>query len=155
SLATDRPKRGDHRFHIAVAGSGRVSTYSLTLSKGTRDREGEESVLDAVLLNALAEAFGVALRLPVPLLPGEAVAVGDQPEPGALAALFRGDVQAVCVERDGRLHCDAARPKVLVSGSFNPVHDGHWGLAEAASHLAGGEAAFELSVTNVDKPTLL
>src|SRR5262245_41870580 len=31
SLATDRPKRGDHRFHVAVLGGGQTMTYSLTL----------------------------------------------------------------------------------------------------------------------------
>src|SRR6266849_6791630 len=29
SLATDRPKRGDHRFHISVHGSDRAITYSV------------------------------------------------------------------------------------------------------------------------------
>ena len=52
SLATDRLKRGEHRFHVAVHTHGRTTTHSLTLTKGARDREGEEAVLDAVLLNA-------------------------------------------------------------------------------------------------------
>src|SRR5262245_50258045 len=33
SLATDRPKRGDHRFHIAVQTGSLTITYSLTLTK--------------------------------------------------------------------------------------------------------------------------
>src|SRR5262245_33309035 len=45
SLATDRPKRGDHRFHISVQRSGEGAGYSLTLSKGARDREGEEAIV--------------------------------------------------------------------------------------------------------------
>src|SRR5206468_2545848 len=62
-LASDRPKRGDHRFHVALSGPGLHAVYSLTLSKGARDREGEEALLDAVVLNALAEGFGLAGRL--------------------------------------------------------------------------------------------
>jgi hypothetical protein len=46
------------------------------------------------------------------------------------------------------------RPSLLVSGSFNPVHEGHWGLAAAATRLTGRTAAFELSVLNVDKGLL-
>src|SRR3954452_8849400 len=54
SLATDRPKRGEHRFHIAAHTGHGSTAWSLTLNKGRRDREGEEAVVDAVLLNAVA-----------------------------------------------------------------------------------------------------
>src|SRR5215475_4741178 len=71
SLATDRPKRGEHRFHLAAHTDHGSTAWSLTLSKGRRDREGEEAVVDAVLLNALADTFGVPQRLPPPLLDDE------------------------------------------------------------------------------------
>jgi hypothetical protein len=154
SLATDRPKRGDHRFHLAVHDARRVRTYSLTLTKGARAREGEEAILDAVLLNALAEAFGIEARLPAPLLGDEAVAQEVQATGGLLARLLQGDVARVCMEVDGRLRTDAAPPKLLLPGSFNPLHEGHCRLAAVASQMTGQPAGFELSVTNVDKPAL-
>jgi hypothetical protein len=154
SLATDRPKRGDHRFHVVVHTGGQTLTRSLTLTKGARDRAGEEAVLDAVLLNALAEAFDLPERAGVPLLPGEQVRAEQVVAAGALAALFRGEVEAVCVEIDGRARAGTPPPALLLPGAFNPVHAGHWGLAEAAEKIAGSAAAFELSVTNVDKPPL-
>jgi hypothetical protein len=154
SLATDRPKRGDHRFHVAVRRGEDGHRYALTLTKGARDRDGEEAVLTSVLLNALAEALGVAGRVPVPLFRGEVLHEERVPEAGPLAAFLRGDVAAVCVEADGRVRVEAPRPAVLLPGAFNPVHEGHRGLAATAARLAGGPAAFELSVTNVDKPAL-
>jgi nicotinic acid mononucleotide adenylyltransferase len=45
----------------------------------------------------------------------------------------------------------AERPGVLLPGSFNPVHHGHWGLARAAADLLGQAVAFEISLVNVDK----
>lgn len=42
----------------------------------------------------------------------------------------------------------------LLPGSFNPLHDGHLGLAQAAGRLLGVPVAFELSAANVDKPEL-
>jgi hypothetical protein len=45
-------------------------------------------------------------------------------------------------------------PRALLPGSFNPVHAGHWSLAEVASRLLGVPVAFELSLHNVDKPDL-
>jgi hypothetical protein len=48
----------------------------------------------------------------------------------------------------------AERPGVVLPGSFNPVHDGHWSLAQAAAEFLGREVVFELSLVNVDKPSL-
>jgi nicotinamide mononucleotide (NMN) deamidase PncC len=154
SLRSDRPKRGEHRFHLAIQTIEQTSTYSLTLIKEARDREDEESVLDRVLLNALAEAFGIAERVEVPLLPGEEVAATTLPAEDALAALLAGQLSAVCVEPDGRLRSDGPRPMALLPGSFNPLHDGHYLLAEVAARRLGAPIAFELSVVNADKPPL-
>jgi nicotinic acid mononucleotide adenylyltransferase len=46
------------------------------------------------------------------------------------------------------------RPTIVLPGSFNPVHEGHWGLARTAAEMLGGDVAFELSLRNVDKPDL-
>jgi nicotinic acid mononucleotide adenylyltransferase len=59
------------------------------------------------------------------------------------------------IDTFGTRHADpATRPRLLVPGSFNPLHDGHWGLASAAATLIGQAPAFELSRANVDKPEL-
>jgi hypothetical protein len=43
---------------------------------------------------------------------------------------------------------------LLLPGSFNPLHHGHWALADLAARHLGGVVAFELSIANVDKPDL-
>ncbi len=154
SLRSDRPKRGDHRFHLAIQTDRQTSTYSLTLTREARDREGEEMVLDRVLLNAMAEAFNLAERVPVALLPGEEVVRETWPAEDALAAFLAGRLSAVCIEADGRMRGDGPRPTVLLPGSFNPLHDGHCILARVASALAGAPVAFELGIANADKPPL-
>jgi hypothetical protein len=152
SLATDRPKRGDHRLHVAVI-SPSPTLYSLTLTKGARDRAGEEEIVDLVLLNALAEAFGIEERLALRLLPGESLEVERPPDPSPMSAFFRGDLEAVCVKIDGQASANRSPPAILVPGSFNPLHDAHCELGCAAAGLQG-QWAFELSTTNVDKPPL-
>jgi nicotinamide mononucleotide (NMN) deamidase PncC len=153
SLATDRPKRGEHRFHVSVCTARGVKTSSLVLNKGARDRADEEAVVDAVLLNALAEAAGISERLDPKLLPTEALEL-ETSTTGRLAEFCRAELPAVYVEVDGQLRDDAPRSAALVSGSFNPVHGGHWGLFEVSRRRFEGRAAFELSVANVDKPPL-
>jgi hypothetical protein len=71
-----------------------------------------------------------------------------------LSRFLGGELAVICVERAGRVAVEAQRPRALLPGSFNPIHAGHWHLAEVASRLIGGPVEFELSVTNVDKPVL-
>ncbi len=110
--------------------------------------------MDRVLLNALAKAVGLGDSLSLALLPGEEVHV-ESAEPGdPVQAVVQGKERVACVEPDGRLRLDAPRPRLVVPGAFNPLHEGHCGLALAAERLTGHAAAFELSVVNVDKPPL-
>ncbi len=127
SLRSDRPKRGDHHFHVSVHTGVRTTTHSLVLVKEARDRTAEEEVLDRVLLNALAEAFGVPDRLSVALLPGEEVVVETRAEGDALARLLGGETDALCVGADGRMRptrrsrpcCCQVRSTPFTMGTFN------------------------------------
>ncbi len=59
------------------------------------------------------------------------------------------------VGRDGTPQASTSLSAVaLLPGSFNPLHAGHRGLAVAAEQQIGREVVFELSVANVDKPSL-
>jgi hypothetical protein len=154
SLRSDRPKRGEHRFHLAIQTAEHTTAYSLTLTKEAREREDEEIVLDRVLLNAMAEAFGVAERLAVPLLPGEAIVSDARSFPDEFATFLAGQTPALCVEPDGRMRRDGLRPAVLLPGSFNPLHSGHCTLAEVVARRLGAPAAYELTILNADKGLL-
>lgn len=153
SLATDRPKRGEHRCWIAVATLSTQFVLSLTLEKGARDRAGEEAVVDTLLLNALAEAAGIDERMPVALLPAETVIREVLVGGDLLDGLIQGEHAAVAILPDGRMSREAA-PPVLLPGAFNPAHAGHWQLAATATRRTGLPVAFELSAVNVDKPPL-
>jgi nicotinamide mononucleotide (NMN) deamidase PncC len=153
SLATDRPKRGEHRFFVTTQGDEPITTHAVVFRKGLRDRAAEEAIAAAILLNALAEAVGVAERALVDLQPDEPVQVDRQPA-GLLTRLLSGEIPALCIAADGQFRTDAQKPAALVPGAFNPVHEAHWGLAELAARRIGGPAAFELSAVNVDKPAL-
>lgn len=75
TIATNRPKRGDHRCHVAVSGGAAETpvVYSLTLAKGERDRAGEEELVSLLVLQALAEGCGLRTDLPLDLVAGEHV----------------------------------------------------------------------------------
>jgi hypothetical protein len=59
AVASTRPKRGEHRCHVAAYSSAGVATYSLRLAKGRRDRAGEDVVVGRLVLRAIFEAAGL------------------------------------------------------------------------------------------------
>ena len=71
TLATDRLKKGAHRAHIGVSTAAETCVYSCTLTKGARDRQGEERVVSDLLLTVLARACGLDVTLDGLLLADE------------------------------------------------------------------------------------
>jgi len=73
TIATDRPKRGEHRAFVALASDRGASLATLVFAKGARDRDGEEDVVSRLILNILARESGIEERPPLPLLASERV----------------------------------------------------------------------------------
>lgn len=66
ALVSDRPKRGDHRAHIAVASAAGIDHRRVDLEKGQLDRAGEDRVVADAVLDAIADACGIAIADPSP-----------------------------------------------------------------------------------------
>ena len=153
TIATDREKRGDHRAHIAAWQSERLIETSIYLEKGARDRAGEENLISLVLLNAIATAANLHQKLDLPLKAGDQIQRHIYDFSTETKKLLGRQINYFGLDDNGEIH-GHTNPKVLLSGSFNPLHDGHLGMAEAAAHITDGPIAFELSTFNVDKPPL-
>jgi nicotinamide mononucleotide (NMN) deamidase PncC len=156
ALVSDRPRKGEHRFHIAFADAARTAHCTGVLAKGRRDRGTEEDLVSRAIILWLAYACGIAAPAPRSLLDADehlaetVVATVD-----TIDQLLAGELDRVTVQPDGQMTLLAPRPPVLLPGSFNPVHAGHVLLARVAEEVRQQPAAFEISVTNVDKPPLL
>ena len=153
TIATDRPKRGDHRAYVSVWDQGGYTVYSLNLHKGLRDRSGEEELVSNLLGHALLEASGLASEVRLALTPGDELKKERVEHGPPIARLLSGEVGWL-VFRGGSLSVEGIVPNGLLPGSFSPLHQGHRGLVVAAGKLLGAEVGYELSVTNVDKPDL-
>jgi nicotinamide mononucleotide (NMN) deamidase PncC len=75
TLATDRPKKGEHRAHVGIYTKDSTYVGSLTLTKGARDRAGEERVVSTLLLHLLAKECGIASPNDIGLLANEQLAI--------------------------------------------------------------------------------
>src|SRR5215472_8398002 len=109
----------------------------------------------AMARTARARACGISAPSPRSLFDADehyaetVVAAAD-----TIDRLLAGELDRVTVQPDGQMMLSAPQPFVLYPGSFNPMHEGHASLARVAEELRQQPLAFELSVTNVDKPPL-
>jgi nicotinamide mononucleotide (NMN) deamidase PncC len=155
ALVSDRPRRGEHRFHIAFANAARIAHCTCVLAKGRRDRAAEEDLVARAIVLWLARACGVAAPSPRSLVESdEHYAETVVASIDAIDQLLASEADRVTVQPDGQMMLSAPPPLVLFPGSFNPMHEGHALLARVAEELVQQPVAFEISVTNVDKPPL-
>lgn len=119
-----------------------------------RNRQAQETAAERAIVALLADAVGVA---PWRELAGRDLAcVGrtTEVEDDELACVRDGLQPCVTAYPDGRRRPGGQIPTALVPGSFNPWHEAHRALWEAARRRFGDPVAYELSITNVDKPPL-
>jgi hypothetical protein len=154
AIATDRLTRGDHRGYVATYEGRQMTHYGLTLTKGLRTRQEEEQVVSLLILRAIAKSFDLGEAPALPLAAAEALTEETQ-EMDLLDQLMAEALEWVLVWPDGRMSSGQAAANIaLLSGSFNPLHEGHRQMAAIAAKHLGCDVYFELPVLNADKAPL-
>lgn len=167
ALASDRPKRGEHRCHAALQTVDSTISATIRFQKGARDRAGEEALVGKLLLRLLASTAKIAETPALDLHPGEELFEQRANADLLLRELREGRRSVVWSRPDGALvpslewsHAgNPARSGLptacgVLCGAFNPLHFGHEQLRDAAERQLAGPVYFELSLRNVDKRPL-
>ncbi len=149
SLASDRPKRGDHRVHVAIQTASSTSCDSLVLQKDSRVRGAEEQLVADLVLSLLgrtvAHESSPGWLESLPLLEGEAIESKHQRAEPIWTELLLGQREHLGMTE---------KPGGVFAGSFDPPHAGHARMIEFARDRLGSAVYYELSMTNVDKAPL-
>lgn len=163
ALAAEPLRRGTHRCHVAAATGLGLHTFDLKLAKGARSRQEEDDLASKLVLRAVGRACGIGDEDVAALweepLEGDELHEAWQPMGDPFEAVLAG--RAPMVELHGSfegLETEAAvasGARLVLPGSFNPLHEGHLGMMDAAAATLGLDAeadgVFELAVVNADK----
>ncbi len=154
ALATSRARRGRDRAYIAAVAVGRTDVYSLELANWPGQRAAQELLTGAALLLAAVPERDRPADLPLPEGLVETLMRVDIAPSYWPQRVLRSVIPFALFDQAGAWSAPPPAPRALLAGSFNPLHDGHRRLAEAAESHLGVAVAFELSMANVEKPEL-
>lgn len=141
TVATNRVHKGDHRVHIATVSKDGCRTLSSTFIKGEALRVDEGNCCDILAFNLLLVAAGLP---PTPFYRSNMDRVAyDKAEPVELLAQYTQAKAAVAAKRD-----------ILFAGAFNPIHEGHVGIATQLEKLTSQRVVFGVEATMPHKPSL-
>ena len=129
--------------------SAPIACTPCVLTKDAADRLEQEEVLSRLALEAIVEACGgpvAGASLPdYAHLARRELALDDP-----LGLLFAGELDVVEMRSDGVVAPEVERgQRLFLSGSFNPLHEGHEQLVTAAGQLSGRRPSLELSVSKM------
>ena len=152
SLVTDRPKKGQHRVHVAIQTASFTAVRSIGLTKDRRSRAEEEELVARLVLNAVAEACGLEPVLDLGLVDEEQLEHVQTIAPPAWQELLLGKREIVRINSSAE--DDQHEEHLIFSGAFHPMHQGHRRMAEIAEQMLGKPVEFEITILNPDKPPI-
>ena len=68
--------------------------------------------------------------------------------------LYVEEIGALVITPNGEVSESLPDHPLVLAGSFNPLHDGHRGMLNAAAKVFDRPVFYEMSIVNVDKPML-
>jgi hypothetical protein len=154
ALATDRVRRGNDRLHVATFDGARIIGLASMFGARHSRRHEQEDGTERAIIAALADAVGAAPWRDLVEAGLAPVTRRVDVEDDEFATVNEGVQPWMTVYPDGRQRPGGQIPTAMVSGSFNPRHEAHQALWEAGRRRFGEPVAYELSITNVDKPPL-
>ena len=154
AISTNRKRRGPNQAFIGLWGPRLKYVAHLILKKGERNRVEEEELVSSLIVQYIEEKLLGNSTLSVELNELESVSIDETEFSSDLDSLMGGHISSITSAGSDLVGLDKSFEGGILSGSFNPIHQGHIELSKLASGILGVPVAFEISVTNVDKSPL-
>ncbi|TWT33126.1 hypothetical protein [Blastopirellula retiformator] len=152
SMKSHLAKKGPHRVHLAIQTPEATTVANLVLTKEARTRDEEEKLTAELILDRVATAAGLTETIRIGLMPGEQVDETVYRAQPSWRELLQGDIRA-CIG-SGEPASPADHSGAIMSGAFNPLHEGHLEMAAVGEQILGRRVDYEISIENVEKAPL-
>jgi nicotinamide mononucleotide (NMN) deamidase PncC len=151
SITTNRIRKGVNEAFISTWSPTRTATAHVTFEKQNNDRLKEEADVSTTIIKLIhEEIIGTNTSN---ILTGSYLSKTEKKHATKMDALIFSQIDSMEIEGDNSI-VDSRFTGCILSGSFNPLHQGHVKLLSLGANITKKNPAFELSVFNVDKPPL-
>jgi len=154
AISTNRERRGENQAFIAIWSPKLKYVQHVSINKGSRSRTEEEDLISSLVIKSIEEKILGTSELQVDLAISESSKIDQTEFVSELDALINNHIKSIAQKGPKLVELDEGFSGGILSGSFNPIHQGHIVLAQLASKILNAPTVFELSVTNVDKAPL-
>lgn len=154
AISTNRERKGENQAFIAMWSPKLKYVQHVLINKGQRSRVEEEELISSLIIKSIEEKTLGTSGLEVNLIGSESSNIDQTEFASNLDALVNSHIKSIVLKGSKLTELDQGFSGGILSGSFNPIHQGHIGLAKLASKILNSATAFEISVTNVDKDPL-
>lgn len=172
TVATSREHRGDHRVFAAVltpeACYGAYVQIPKAVGYGARLADGAfadrfglamlmaamglpKLALDHPLVNSMADIIGNVAAVPHLGVDAMVVTPNEIDDEQLRSLFFR---HPVFTPRGTRVEMPQTADCVFLPGMFDPIHDGHRGIAAAVERISGKRVVYNTTADSVHKPPL-
>ena len=139
SLSSSSAKRGQTRAYWAIQTATQSASYQLMLDNADSRAKQEQQLNQALWQSIEHSLLGAQL-------PSSQAQLSQLTAPESWQPLLHQTPYATCTQNhDGKL---------ILPGSFNPLHQGHQQMLHVAESVTGLTGAYEMTLRNADKPDL-
>lgn len=139
SLSSSSTKRGQTRAYWAIQTATQSASYQLMLDNADSRAKQEQQLNQALWQSIEHSLLGGEL-------PSSQAQLSQLTAPESWQPLLLQTPYATCTQNhDGKL---------ILPGSFNPLHQGHQQMLHVAESVTGLTGAYEMTLRNADKPDL-
>ena len=155
AISTERNRKGHNQAFISIWTPNQINEIHILLNKSDSNRTKDEEKISLLIIDQIAKIVLGNSKIPIPLADEDIVTENIRKFKSRIDSLIENQISSF-LKKEGAADFipDGKYSGVILPGSFNPLHKGHIALKKYISYKLNLDFAYELSISNVDKPNL-